>query len=199
MIQIFETGMMSTARWEAVFNEAISKGPPTPARNVTERRSSPINEDAAGIHTDEDMSLGSVPSSVSYLDTLVGQEEEGAPLMWTSPVDELVDRADWATVAREQRAAMDRLNEQMGALFATVPAVVTKLNARYHPAVSKHSKEIRSLRGDMDDFTLQVGSLLQLAADHGSLSQAVNMALTQSDLAWTTVQGLEEELGAAAD
>ena len=82
---------MSTVRWESIFNNDIMKWPPTPACNVADHHSSPINKDAAGGHTDDAMSLGSVPSSVSHLDVDLGHEEDGAPSVWSTMVGELFD------------------------------------------------------------------------------------------------------------
>ncbi len=82
----------------------------------------------------------------------------------------------------------------MGSLFTTVPAVVDKLNSRFRPVVAKHSRYLALLRGDVDDFKEQVGSLFQLTADQGLLGQAVSSALAQSVSLLDKVQSLEEEL-----
>ena len=59
--------------------------------------------------------------------------------------------------------------------------MVDKLNSTYRPVVTKHSRLLSSLRWDMDNFKEQVGSLLQLTAEHGLLGQAVRVALAQNN------------------
>jgi hypothetical protein len=61
MLPIFEMGLMSTPRWESVFNEAIMKGPPTPARTHSARQTSPIDYIVGGDLGDEDMSTSMNP------------------------------------------------------------------------------------------------------------------------------------------
>jgi hypothetical protein len=46
----------------------------------------------------------------------------------------------------------------------------------------------------VEDFKEQVGSLIQLTAEHGLLSQAVSVALAQNDSSSSKLQSLEEEL-----
>jgi hypothetical protein len=145
MLPLFETGLMSTVRWEALFNEAITKGPSTPSRSPTERRSSPINEEHRDGQVGEDMSLGSMPTTISFVEMDAVYDGESAHPIWTTLVDETINPADWSAAAREQRAALERLGGMVGSLFTTVPSVVDKLNSRFRPVVSKHSRDLASL------------------------------------------------------
>lgn len=84
-------------------------------------------------------------------------------------------------------------------LNVAVPRIVDTLNTQYRPLVHAQGNDITRVQNDVQEFRGQVGSLLQLVADHGSLSVAVNKALAGNNTSLSTLESLEEELHAFAD
>ncbi len=190
MLSLFQTGAMSTTRWEAVFNEAIARGPSTPARGRRSRDTSPIEEHATSAHDGDDgeVSLDSSASDISLLD--VDMDPEGR---------DTYSSHEWSTIIEEQRAAIEHLHSLIQTLQLAVPKVVHKLNASYRPGMMKNTREVNALKLTTEQFIDQVGSLFQLVSDHGSLSQAVNVALASGDSTIPLLHSLEEQMQAFAD
>jgi hypothetical protein len=128
MLQIFETGMrMSTARWESLFNKAITKGPLTPARAFVACTSSPID---VTLQDQDDMSAGTLPSTISYLEVGMAPPEDDWPPSWGMGAKESFTSSDWPLVARKHRSALEHLGAMVSSIASTVPAVVHKLNLK---------------------------------------------------------------------
>ena len=199
MLPVFETGMMTPARWEVYFKEAIVKGPSTPPR-LRARRPSPVGEGLLGGENEEENQSPAVPEDISVLlvDQIGGMEESGVPV-WETSVEGIQVPADWTPIAREERAAIERICEMVDNLNVAVPRIVDALNGRYRPLVQAHGLEIRRVREEAEEFRGQVGSLMQLVADHGSLSKAIQQALSGNNTSLATLHSLEEELHAFAD
>lgn len=201
MLQIFETGMMSTARWENTFKEAIVKGPSTPPRSSVRgggnrsRNASPVGEQVGG-EVDVETDTASLPGSISCLllvDELGGLETTTAPVWSTSP------EGMQMPAASEERAAIERICELVDNLNIAVPKIVHALNTGYRPLMRVHGESIKSLREETDTFKGEIGSLMQLVADHGSLTHAVERALAGNNTSVAAFQSLEEELQVFAE
>lgn len=195
VISIFETGMMSTTKWEGAFKDAIIRGPSTPTRAAPRGgvMSSAISEQG-GVNERDEESVESVPTSISV--PLVEELEDlgRAQPTWSTNPEGIRVPSDWTPVAKEERAVIERICEMVDNLNAAVPAIVNKLNTRYRPTITGHSQDIRIINDHVDELRGHLGSVLQLVADHGSLSQAVNAALAGSNTSLSAFQSLEEEL-----
>lgn len=204
MLQIFETGLMSTTRWESMFKDAIVKGPSTPPRSSARDQSRSVNP--SPIHEQfgdgVEMESGGVdlPGGISFLrvDELESAGTTAAPV-WSTSLEGVQVPTEWTPVAREERAAIERICEMVDNLNIAVPKIVRALNTEYHPLIRSQGEGIKLLHDGVDAFRGEVGPLLQLVADHGSLSQAVERALAGNNTSLATMQSLEEELHAFAE
>ena len=193
---------MSTANWENTFKDAILRGPSmTPPRSSVRgqdrsRNTSPINElDSRGGGEDQQL-----PAGISFLavDEVGGTESATFP-RWSTPLDDSQGPADWMAAAREKREAIERICEVVDNLNVAVPKIVQALNMGYRPRVQAQGRDIELLREGAETFRGEVGPLIQLVADHGSLTQAVERALAGNHTSLEAIQSLEEELHAFAE
>ncbi len=188
MLPTFQTGAMSTSRWEAIFKEAIVRGPSTPARGRSARDTSPIEEvtDAC----DESVE-GSVQSDISVIDLGVELREDLGYDTMTTP--------EWTDILEEQRETIKLLHRMIQSLNLAVPKVTDKLNDSYRPHLRHQAHDMNRLRMSTEDFMNQVGSLVQLVTSHGSLAQAVNVALASNDSTVPMLHSIDEQLQAFAE
>ena len=190
MRDLFERGSYPMGTWESLFHDAIQKGPPTPLRTQGRREmSSPIAE-LGGIDSDpEIMSVGSVPSSVSFIN-LEGDAAVDSTCYptWETVVDTSQPPSAWALAALEQRATIERMCGILDNLSTALPQVVDKLNSRFRPVLRDHARVLRSLRDESSELREHLSSLLQLTSEHGSVSGAVKVALTRSSTLLAALQ-----------
>jgi len=195
MLPVFEKGLCSMKQWEDLIAEALRRGPPPPSRTTPQRSTSrsagPSEPSLVGDDDGMDFLVGTVPLSVSSLD-LDGLLVDGAASLtvWTTDVDGNMTPAEWTPVMREQRATIERLCAMVDELNAAVPKVVDKLNARYRRVIATQKKDGSNFKATTEEMKEQLGSLLQLVIDHGSLSDAVNAALKGSDTSLASLASL---------
>ena len=194
MLQIFTEGFMSTTRWEAIFHEAIEKGPPTPRRPVVPRQASPIAEISMqrGVLDDESIAQQSA-SSASDVE-LVEPAPPSVPA-WSYALDSTSSPADLVPVTMEHRDAIFTLGDRIDQLSAAIPRVFQQLNTRVRPQL----RECRSAIQDLHNFQEQVGSVVHLVHLHGSLAQAIEQAIEGNTSSVTALSHLEEQLQTFAD
>ena len=204
MLPIFESGLMSTSNWENTFKDAVLRGPSlTPPRSSVKgrdgsRNPSPIDE--LEIRGGEDTAGKKVPAGIAFLsvEEMEIPEAPAAPV-WSTSVEDSQAPGGWGEAVREDRAAIEHISMMVDNLNVTVPQIAEALNGGYRPLVQAYGEDIKLLRFGSDAFKGEVGPLMQLVADHGSLSQAVERALADNHSSLEAIQSVEEELQAFAE
>ncbi len=197
MLPLFQTGAMSTARWETIFNDAIARGPSTPSRSQRSRDSSPIEEIVADREEEDEVgSTYSRNSDISVIDINMDPGEDESSTARGRSSEAYIE---WTTIIEEQQATIQHLQSRIHALDRALPKVTQKLNDSFRPHIRRTARDVNVLKLSTEEFIDQVGSLVQLVADHGSLTQAVNVALASGESAIPMLHSLEEQLQAFAE